>query len=169
MRHIFIWLSATLLVVALLVGSMKLFYSKSTFKSTESHEDGSIYIITNVGQYYQTPAEPAPEDIWVDTLSTSVPIADAIHFSDISGDYLFVKNRYEMYWMLYTLSQSREQAPDIQLTIPEDVVPVVLESWDPDRILEFQCSHTGKICCLESWDIYKNGSYLKTVYLAAAI
>lgn len=57
---------------------------------------------------------PEFADLLVDALSASVPRADAIHFTDISGDYLFVKNRYEMYRMFYTLSQSAiEEAEDL--------------------------------------------------------
>lgn len=133
--------------------------------NTVSCEDGSVYTIKDVSQYQRTPAEPAFAEFLADALSASIPDADAIHFADVSGDYLFVKNRYEMYRILCTLNQPTT----IQLSIPEDAIPIVLDSWDPEWMAEFQNSHSNKICCLESWDMYKNGVYLKTVYLAAAI
>lgn len=128
---------------------------------TVSCEDGSVYTI----KYQRTPAEPAFAESLADALSASVPEADAIHFTDVSGDYLFVKNRYEMYRILCTLNYPAA----IQLSIPEDAIPIVLDSWDPEWMAGFQNSHSNKTCCLECWDMYKNGLYLKTVYLAAAI
>lgn len=133
-------------------------------------EDGSTYRIQDVSQYQQPPANPALASLFADAFSASVPKADVIHFTDISGDYLFVKNRYEMYRMLYTLSQSAiAETEDVLLSIPDDAIPMVLDSWNPEWLVEFQRSHSNKICCLESWDMYKDGSYLRTVYLAAAI
>lgn len=130
-----------------------------------SCEDGSVYVIKDISQYQRVLAEPAFAELFTDALSASGPEADAIHFADVSGDYLFVKNRYEMYRILCTLNQSVV----IRLSIPDDAIPVVLESWDPEWMAEFQNSHSNKTCCLECWDMYKNGSYLKTLYLTAAI
>ena len=190
MKHI-----STKFVVALFGGVLfacfiSLFYAESIHESTRNHleshnqitianpqhifragdtvhcEDGSTYRIQDVIQYQQPPANLALAGLLVDAFSASVPRADAIHFTDISGDYLFVKNRYEMYRMLYTLSQSAiAEAEDVLLSIPDDAIPMVLDFWNPEWLLEFQRSHSNKISCLESWDMYKDGSYLRTVYL----
>lgn len=132
--------------------------------------DGSSYIITDLSQYSQEPAEFLCLEVLTSILTSEVPQADTIHFSDISGDYLFVKNLYEMYRMLYTLFQT-EDAADLrtQFCIPEDAVPTVLETWDIEQLASSFALNLSNTYCLESWDIYKNGSFQKTVYLIAEI
>lgn len=189
MKRLFPQLAIVMLAIVLLSFFTKIFYTCCTYESMAdlresdhailmvsphytpqagdmvSCGDGSVYTIKDVSQYQRTPAEPAFAAFLEDALSESVPEADVIHFTDISGDYLFVKNRYKMYRILCTLSHPTA----IQLSIPDDAIPTVLDSWDPEWMTGFQNSHPNNTCCLECWDMYKNGSYLKTVYLAAAI
>lgn len=189
MKRLLPQLSIVMLAIVFFGGFMRIFYTHCIYESMTDHqerndailmvsphhtpqagdtvscEDGSVYTIKDVSQYQRTPAEPTFAEFLANALSASVPEADAIHFTNVSGDYLFVKNRYEMYRILCTLNYPAA----IQLSIPEDAIPIVLNSWDPEWMAEFQNSHSNKTCCLECWDMYKNGSYLKTVYLAAAI
>lgn len=133
-------------------------------------EDGTSYKITDVSRYVQTPADPsAPEPLPEALLLNSLE-DDAIHFSDISGDYLFVKNRYEIIRMLYALSEPAEASGIcLQFSIPENAVPIVQESWDPEQVIQSWNARHAKTCCLEAWDLYKDGAYRRTVYLTAAI
>lgn len=133
-------------------------------------EDGSSYKITDVSRYIQTLAQPSALELLPETFSLDSLRADAVHFADISGDYLFVKNRYEIIKMLYTLSKPAEESGIcIQLSIPEDMVPIVQEDWNPDQVIaSWNAGHT-KTCCMEAWDLYKDGTYRRTVYLTTSI
>lgn len=139
-------------------------------RDTVDCEDGTSYRITDVSRYTQVLADPSIPKPLLETSSLDSLETDAVHFADISGDYLFVKNRYEIIRMLYTLNESAEDSGVcIQFSIPESAVPIVQESWDPDQVIEsWNVGHT-KICCLEAWDLYKDGAYRRTVYLTAAI
>ena len=133
-------------------------------------EDGSSYKITDVSRYVQTltdssALDPLPEGILLDSLET-----DAIHFADISEDYLFVKNRYEIIRMLYTLNEYAEASGIcIQFSIPESAVPIVQESWNPDQVIASWNTGRTRTCCLEAWVLYKDGAYRRPVDLTAAI
>lgn len=133
-------------------------------------EDGTSYEITDISRYAQMPAAPSGPEPLPEFLPSDILEADAVHFADISGDYLFVKNRYEIIRMLYTLNESAEDSGVcIQFSIPESAVPIVQESWDPAQVIESWNVGYTKICCLEAWDFYKDGAYRRTVYLTAAI
>lgn len=119
-------------------------------------EDGSNYTITCIDGY-----EPAamPES---DFTQLDLPKADAIHFSDISGDYLFLRNLHETAQMVFTLSGFLNiDAASIRLELPEDVVPVVADAWDVKQIAALPGYGAYGV---ESWDIFKNGAYLWTSY-----
>lgn len=126
--------------------------------------------ITDVSRYLRESADLFVQELLPETSSLDSLEADAVHFADPSGDYLFIKNRYEIVRMLYTLNESAEDSGiGIPFSIPESAVPIVQESWDPDQVIEsWNVGHT-KICCLEAWDLYKDGAYRRTVYLTAAI
>lgn len=133
-------------------------------------EDGISYEITDISRYAQKPAALFVPESLPESLPSDILEADAIHFADPSGDYLFIKNRYEIVRMLYSLNESAEDfGICIRFSIPESAVPIVQESWDPDQVIEsWNAGHT-KTCCLEAWDLYKDGAYRRTVYLTAAI
>ena len=115
-------------------------------------DDGSSYKITDVSRYLRESADLSVQELLPETFSSDSLEADAVHFADPSGDYLFIKNRYEIVRMLYTLNESAEDSGiGIPFSIPESAVPIVQESWDPDQVIEsWNVGHT-KICCLEAW------------------
>ena len=119
-------------------------------------EDGSNYTISCIDGY-----EPValPESNFA---QLNLPKADAIHFSDVSGNYLFLRNFRETARMASTLSDFLNiDAASIQLDLPEDVVPVVADVWDVKQITALPGYGAYGV---ESWDIFKNGAYLWTSY-----
>ncbi len=110
------------------------------------------------------------------TVFTSVhstpPESDAegpemIHYADISGDYLFIQNLSETRRMSSSL---RDYLGDsniqIQTSVPEDAVSYAESTWDPAKAVELS---GGPVYCVEAWDIYKNGAFQKTSYLAGRV
>lgn len=90
-----------------------------------------------------------------------------IHFTDISGDYLFVENRGETERMLRSL---RDYLGDddiqIQTSVPEDVTCYAESVWDPVWAAALP---GGPVYCVEAWDIFKNGTFQKTAYQVCRI
>ncbi len=93
--------------------------------------------------------------------------AETIHFTDISGDYLFVQNLSETERMVRSL---REYLSDdnirIQPSVPDEAVYYAESTWDPARAA---ASPGGPVYCVEAWDIFKNGNFQQTSYLAGRI
>lgn len=92
---------------------------------------------------------------------------EVIHFTDISGDYLFVENRGETERMLRSL---RDYLGDddiqIQSSVPEDVTCYAESVWDPAWAAALP---GGPVYCVEAWDIFKNGTFQKTAYQVCRI
>lgn len=93
--------------------------------------------------------------------------AETIHYADISGDYLFIQNFDETERMLCALQDYLgNDNIRIQASVPDDAVCYAESTWDPARVAAFP---EGGTYCVEAWDIFKNGEFQKTTYLAGKI
>ena len=100
-------------------------------------------------------AEPKAED------------PETIHYADISGDYLFVGNLSETERMLHSLRDYLgDDSIEIQTAVPDDAVRYAERTWDPSKAVLLS---GGPIYCVEAWDVFKNGEFQKTTYLAGRI
>lgn len=89
---------------------------------------------------------------------------ETIHYADMSGDYLFIQNLSETERMANSLRDYLgDDSIQIQTSVPEDAVCYAKSTWDPERAAALL---GGKDCCVEAWDIFKNGEFQKTSYLA---
>ncbi len=87
---------------------------------------------------------------------------EVIHFTDVSGDYLFVENRGETERMLRSLRDYLgDGSIQIQSSVPEDVTCYAESEWDPAWAAALP---GGSVYCVEAWDIFKNGTFQKTAY-----
>lgn len=91
--------------------------------------------------------------------------AETIHYTDISGDYLFVRNLSETERMVHSLQDYLQDGSiQIQPSVPDDVIAYYAEStWNPAKAASIP---GGPVYCVEAWDIFKNGGFQKTSYLA---
>lgn len=91
--------------------------------------------------------------------------AETIHYTDVSGDYLFVQNLSETERMADSLQNYLgDSSVLIQPSVPDDVVVYYAESaWDPAEAASIP---SGAVYCVEAWDIFRNGEFQKTSYLA---
>lgn len=102
-----------------------------------------------------TPTKPEPAQ------------AETIHYQDISGDYLFIQNLSETERMVHSLQDYlKDSSIQIQPSVPNDVVYYAESAWDPAEAASIP---GGPIYCVEAWDIFKNGEFQKTSYLAGRI
>lgn len=93
--------------------------------------------------------------------------AETIHYADISGDYLFIQNLNETERMRRSLQDYLgEDNIQIQTSVPDEAVYYAESTWDPAKAAAF-CG--GPVYCVEAWDIFKNGVFQKTSYLAGRI
>lgn len=92
---------------------------------------------------------------------------ETIHYADISGDYLFIQNLRETGRMVYSLQDYlKDSSIQIQPSVPDDAVYYAESAWDPAEAASIP---GGPIYCVEAWDIFKNGEFQKTSYLAGRI
>ena len=100
-------------------------------------------------------AEPKAED------------PETIHYADISGDYLFVGNLSETERMLHSLRDYLgDDSIEIQTAVPDDAVRYAERTWDPSKAVLLS---GGPVYCVEALDVFKNGEFQKTTYLAGRI
>lgn len=104
----------------------------------------------------------------VDTPPEPEPVqAETIHYQDISGDYLFIQNLSETERMVHSLQDYlKDSSIQIQSSVPDDAVYYAESAWDPAEAASIS---GGPIYCVEAWDIFKNGEFQKTSYLAGRI
>ena len=92
---------------------------------------------------------------------------EMIHYADISGVYLFVQNLSETRRMSSSLRDYLgDGSIQIQTSVPEGTVSYAESIWDPAKAVELS---GGPVYCVEVWDIYKNGAFQKTTYLAGRV
>lgn len=90
---------------------------------------------------------------------------ETIRYTDISGDYLFVKNLSETERMRCSLRDYLGDY-DILTSIPEDAICYVESTWDPAWAAAMP---GGSVYCVEAWDIFKDGEFRKTSYQVCRI
>lgn len=99
--------------------------------------------------------------------NSSYTETETIHFTDISGDYLFIKNISETERMLHSLrSYLKDKDIQIKTSVPEDAAYYAESTWDPAWAAALP---GGATYCVESWDIFKNGVFQKTSYQVCKI
>ena len=96
-------------------------------------------------------------------LESQMAQTETIHFTDASGDYLFVRNLNETEQMLRSLRDYLgDSSIQIQTSAPEDALCYVESTWEP---AEAAALPGGTGYCVEAWDIFKDGEFQKTSYL----
>lgn len=126
-------------------------------------DDGANYAILNTDLYIDCGPLPSITQEWPED---HLPKGEAIHYMDVSGDYLFVRNLYETRRMVNTLC-SQEKGTGflhIRLTVPEDISSDAFSLWDSERLIVLADADRSDTICLEAWDMFKNGVYYKTLY-----
>lgn len=126
-------------------------------------DDGANYAILNTDLYIDCGPLPSITQEWPED---HLPKGEAIHYMDVSGDYLFVRNLYETRRMVNTLC-SQEKGTGflhIRLTVPEDISSDAFSLWDSERLIVLADADRSDTICLEAWDMFKNGVHYKTLY-----
>ena len=126
-------------------------------------DDGANYAILNTDLYIDHGPLPSISQEWPEG---HLPKGEAVHFMDLSGDYLFVRNLYETRRMVNTICGQGERAGllHIRLDVPEDISSEAFSQWDPERVIALADAGRSGAICLEAWDMFKNGVYYKTLY-----
>ena len=55
---------------------------------------------------------------------------------------------------------------EIKTAVPDDAVRYAERTWDPSKAVLLS---GGPVYCVEAWDVFKNGEFQKTTYLAGRI
>lgn len=126
-------------------------------------DDGANYAILNTDLYIDCGPLPSITQEWPED---HLPKGEAIHYMDVSGDYLFVRNLYETRRMVNTLCDQEKGTGllHIRLTVPEDISSDAFSLWDSERLIVLADAGRSDTICLEAWDMFKNGVYYKTLY-----
>lgn len=115
----------------------------------------------------------------------ALPNRESRHFSTKGGEYLFVRNLYEMRRMEYTMynliSANQKSWQDGKLALKADGTPLVKIGFDVGAkeaysFWPFRESELAKLFNewasgtfeLEAWDVYKDGAFQYTEYLVYA-
>ena len=111
-----------------------------------------------------------------------LPEAEARRFNDPDGDYLFVRNLYELHRMLYTLYNAMgtntktwangeavlrsDGTPwvHIHLAMPEGRSVMGFWPWRTERVTDLFESCPAGDYYLDCWDVYRNGVFQRTEY-----
>jgi len=153
-------------------------------------DDGSNYTITDVSRYDANmfasgPLGPLPEPTcdWSQFPELELPAAEVRRSTRENGDRLYIRNLYETRRMLYTLYNAVGANPEtwqngtlalhpsgnpkvrISLTIDTDQGTESFWPWRDREIVDpFNSSPCGTHC-LEAWDVYKDGIFIRTEYI----
>lgn len=153
-------------------------------------DDGTNYTITDVSRYDKNmfasgplPELPEPTCDWSLLPQPELPDAEVRHFKLANGEYMFVRNLYETRRMLYTLYNAIGSNPEtwqdgepalhpsgnpkvrISLTISDDTQAQSFWPWRDSEIVDPFNSNPCGTHCLEAWDVYKDGVFLRTEYM----
>lgn len=153
--------------------------------------DGYRYEITDVSRYSNSMFSMNGKDLPKLNCDRSLfpklalPNRESRHFSAKGGEYLFVRNLYEMRRMEYTMynliSTNPQSWQDGKLALKADGTPLVKIGFDVGEkeaynFWPFRESELAKlfnewasgIFELEAWDVYKDGAFQYTEYLVYA-
>ena len=141
-------------------------------------DDGTDYAITDVRRWEMDisplPDLPLATCDWSKFPTLELPQAEARHFSNSSGEVLFVKNFYETRRMQYTIYNALGEEPSgwkdgkplatVQLTIPADLEPYTASMWPwhASELEELVHSRPNSEYYIEAWDYYLNGIFQHT-------
>lgn len=152
-------------------------------------DDGSNYTLTDISRWDNNlfslgPVGPLPEPTcdWSSFPEVKLPAPEARRFQNEQGDYLFIRNLYETRRMQYTIMNLAGDHPEtsengklkysvkgtplvrIELTIPAEKEFGFFWPWRESELeRNFMSCPPGRYC-LEAWDVYKNGIFLRTEY-----
>lgn len=134
-------------------------------------DDGTNYRISDVSQYERSLSDLKLSLNCSERWEGEMLNAEAIHYSDGSGDYLFIKNGYETLRMLYCLRDlaGKDAELTVRLSIPEEVSSNAFWPWDPKQMEALYMTTPGREYCVEAWDMFKDGKFYRTSYQFAAI
>lgn len=153
-------------------------------------DDGSNYTITDVSRFDANmfasgPLGPLPEPTcdWSQFPEIELPAVEVRRSTRENGDRLYIRNLYETRRMLYTLYNAVGENPEtwqdgtlalhpsgnpkvrISLTIDTDLGAESFWPWREREIVDpFNSSPCGTHC-MEAWDVYKDGVFLRTEYI----
>ena len=150
-------------------------------------DDGTSYTITDVSRYDKNyfasgPVGELPASTcdWSQFDQPDLPEAEARRFNDPDGDYLFVRNLYELQRMLYTLYNAMgmntktwangkavlrsDGTPwvHIHLSMPEGRSVMGFWPWKAERVTDLFESCPAGDYYLDCWDVYRNGVFQRT-------
>ncbi len=152
-------------------------------------DDGTNYTITDVSRWDKNmfaagPVGDLPEPTcdWSLLPKPELPAPEARHYSINGREYLFVRNLYETWRMLYTLYNAIGDNPEtwqngapvlhpsgnpkvkINLSIADDLNPQVFWPWRESEIVNLFNSCPPGTYSMEAWDVYKDGVFQRTEY-----
>lgn len=155
-------------------------------------DDGTNYMIKDVSRYDNSmfsggplPALPTPTCDWSQFPEIEWPDAEVRHFSDATGDDVFVRNLYETRRMLYTVYNAIGANPNtwmdgklvlrdnglpmvrLSLTIADDAQYSSFWPWRASEITKNFQSLPASRYSMEAWDVYHNGVFLYTEYMVS--
>ena len=152
-------------------------------------DDGTNYTITDVSRYDKNafasgPLPPLPEPTcdWSQFDQPELSPAEVRRFNDPDGDYLFVRNLYEIRRVLYTFYNAMGEnertwqngaatlradgTPWVHfiLNIPAEKLEMGFWPWrEEDVVAQLHARPSGDYY-IEVWDVYSNGIYQRTEY-----
>ena len=141
-------------------------------------DDGSNYAITDVKRW-ETNISPLPDlptatCDWTLFPNLELPQVEARHFTNKSGEVLFVRNLYETRRMQYTIYNALGKEPSawkdgkplatVQLAIPADLEPYTASMWPwhGSELEDLVHSRPNSQYYIEAWDYYLNGVFQYT-------
>ena len=152
-------------------------------------DDGTNYAITDVSRYdgnmfASGPLGPLPTAAcdWSGFDQPELPKAEVRRFNDPDGDYIFIRNLYEVRRMLYTLYNAMGEndwiMQDGKARLRADGSPWVhihygmpagksipgFWPWREDQVTETLHACPGGEYYVDAWDVYRNGVFQKTEY-----
>ena len=152
-------------------------------------DDGTNYTITDVSRYDKNmfasgPLGPLPTAAcdWSQFDQPEMPRAEVRHYSLESGEYIFIRNLYEIRRMLYSLYNAmgedewimQDGTPrlrgngtpwvHIHLTLPDDMDTAPFWPWREEAVPNMLHSCPGGDYYLEAWDVFKDGVFQRTEY-----
>ena len=159
----------------------------------KADNDDYFYAISDLSRYdnsmfsvsEEETALPEPTCDWSQFPDLELPLPEVRHFSTTNGEYLFVRNLYEMRRMQYTMYNLIGSNPntwqDGKLVLKGDGTPLAEVGFDvgdkeaysfwPFRESQLENVFNGWASGsfqLEAWDVYKDGAFQYTEYLVYA-
>ena len=148
-------------------------------------DDGTDYAITDVRRWELNisplPSLPTATCDWSLFPTLELPQTEARHFTNGSGEVLFIRNLYETRRMQYTIYNALGREPSawkngkplatVQLTIPADLDPYTASMWPwhASDLEELVHSRPNSEYYIEAWDYYLNGIFQHTRYCVVSL